>query len=532
MLDSLNLTVNCLHIDLEDMLKKGFNTGYGYLRPPKRIESAAELAAILIQGSQNDCYGGQSFPDFNNSFSNTVKITRSETWKDNEKVFSDANYTEAECVEKIEIILIKRVRQAMQAIVYNLNTLHSRAGSQVPFSSVNIGIPRDNDAALICQLFLEEYSKGLGKGEQPVFPNIVFLLKDGVNVDPEDPYYYLRLLAEKVSAKRMNPTFRNLDNSALLPYYNKGIIPATMGCRTDILANINGVEGPKRRGNIAPTSLNLVRVGIESKGNWDKFYKNLIKIMDTCYDTLMYRYDVLKQLKVKDLPFVAGQKLIQGSENLEMEDSIEEILKQGSFAIGFIGLAETMVAMTGHHHGEGEEYWNKAYEIIRFMRERIDFYKDKNHLNMSLYGTPAEGLSGRFIAIDKKKYGIIAGVTDKDYYSNSYHLPVKFNVSAIDKLGTEAPFHKLCNAGKISYVELDGGTVEEREVFIHRTNTYALNNTDIDYYAYNFHIRYCKSCGTDVVGSEAKCPCCNGTDIQGISRVTGKNVAPLSSNGY
>jgi ribonucleoside-triphosphate reductase len=402
--------------------------------------------------------------------------------------------------------------------------MHSRAGSQVPFSSINIGAKiggLTEDEALVTQAFLEEYDKGLGHGEQPIFPNIIFRLKKGVNLEKDDPYRYLTDLAIKVAAKRMNPTFKFLDCSLDKPLIDQGITPAVMGCRTYIGANLHGDQGPVGRGNIAPISINLPRIGIESNKNWNKFFANLGKIMELCAEELMYRYDTLKRLKVKDLPFVAGQHLMKGSENLNPEDNIEPILKQGTWGIGFIGLAETMVAMTGHHHGEGNEYWEKAYEIAKFMRTKVDEFKARYNLNFTYYATPAEGLSGRFTYIDKKKYGIIPGVTDKDYYTNSYHIPVKYPIAAIDKIFLEAPFHKLCNAGHITYVELDGGSVEQRAVFINRMITIAANNTDISYLAFNFHIRNCKKCGTDVMEHESACPKCGSTEIQGISRVTG-----------
>ena len=264
--------------------------------------------------------------------------------------------------------------------------------SQVPFSSVNIGIPRSEDAAKVCQAFLEEYEKGLGKGEQPIFPNIIFRLKKGVNVCKEDPYYYLTKIAIRVASKRMNPTFRLLDCSLSLPFYERGIVAATMGCRTDTLANINAKdksqEGPSGRGNIAPVSINLVRLGIEAKGDWDKFFKSLGVIMDMCKRQLMHRYDTLKKLKVRDLPFVAGQGLMVGSEGLSPDDSIEPILKHGTYAIGFIGVAETLVAMMGVHHGESEEAYEKAKEIVNFMYDKVNKYKEELHLNFSLYATP------------------------------------------------------------------------------------------------------------------------------------------------
>ncbi|WP_123052663.1 anaerobic ribonucleoside triphosphate reductase [Clostridium sp. JN-1] len=511
-LDSYNLTVNCLHIPTKEILDRGFNTGYGTIRKPRRIESAAELSCILLQSTQNDMFGGQSHSDFDNDMSEFVEPTREEISKE----LLEVGVKDSDIDELVEKKLRKTIQQSMQGIVYNLNTMHSRAGSQVPFSSVNIGVPKSKDAALICEIFLTEYEKGLGKGEQPIFPNIIFRVKAGVNKNPEDPYYYLFKLACRVAAKRMNPTFMNLDADFNKYYYDKGILPATMGCRTYVMSNINGEAGVKGRGNIAPTTINLPRLGIVAKGDINKFFKLLDAKLDLAKESLMHRYGVLKRLRVKDLPFVVGQGLMKGSENLKPEDSIEPVLKQGTWAIGFIGLAETLVALTGHHHGETKEARELGFKIVSYIREYTDKTTEETHLNWSCYATPAEGLSGKFIVQDKKIFGEIKGVTDKDYYTNSYHIPVNFPISIKDKIDIEAPYHKLCNGGHISYVELDDYPSPEVVMDILK---YAYS-TNINYIGINFHIRYCRQCGTYLHG-ECECPKCGSTDIQGISRVTG-----------
>ncbi|GAA0744038.1 anaerobic ribonucleoside triphosphate reductase [Clostridium oceanicum] len=522
-LDSYNLTTNCLNIDTGKVLKRGFNTGYGTIKPPKRIESAAELSCILLQSTQNDMFGGQSHVNFDNDMALFVQPTREEIRSqilDNlNNLGFDKESIHKEQVDKlVESKLKERVHQAMQGIVYNLNTMHSRAGSQVPFSSLNLGIPESKDAALVCQVFLEEYEKGLGKGEQPIFPNIIFRVKEGVNREAKDPYYYLFKLACKVAGKRMNPTFMNMDADFNKMYFDKGIIPATMGCRTYVCSNINGEEGPAGRGNIAPTTINLPRLGIIAKGNIDKFFKLLDSKLDLSREALLHRYDILKKLKVKDLPFVAGEKLMKGSENLKPDDSIEPILKQGSWAIGFIGLAETLIALTGHHHGETEESKELGMKIISYIRGFCDKYKEIDKLNWSCYATPAEGLSGKFILQDKARFGEIKGVTDKEYYTNSYHIPVGFNISIKKKIDIEAPYHKMCNGGHITYIELDDypdeGVVED-------IVKYAYTDTNISYMGINFHIKYCRECGTYLAVEENTCSSCGSTNIQGISRVTG-----------
>ncbi|WP_125154589.1 anaerobic ribonucleoside triphosphate reductase [Clostridium rectalis] len=513
-LDSYNLTTNCLHIPTKEILTNGFNTGYGYIRPPKRIESACELSCILLQSTQNDMFGGQSHPDFDNDMASFVEPTRREIRHELEELGIEEEIVK----EQVEKRLKKNISQAMQGIVYNLNTMHSRAGSQVPFSSINIGIPYTKDAALVCEIFLKEYEKGLGKGEQPIFPNIIFRVKEGVNKNPKDPYYYLFDLACKVASKRMNPTFMNIDSDFNLEYYKKGYMPATMGCRTRVQSNINGEPTVKGRGNIAPTTVNLPRLGIVAKGDINKFFSLLENRLNLAKKSLLHRYEILKRLRVKDVPFVAGQKLMKGSEGLKAEDTIEPILKQGTWAIGFIGLAETLIALTGKHHGEDEAARELGLKIIQFIRGFTDKITEETQLNWSCYATPAEGLSGKFILQDKKIFGNIKGVTDKDYYTNSYHVPVGFQISIKDKINIEAPYHKICNGGHISYIELDD--YPTKDVIMDILN-YAYTSTNINYIGINFHIKYCRDCGTYLQMNEDLCGHCGSDNIQGISRVTG-----------
>ena len=367
-LDSYNLTTNCLHIPTKEMLENGFNTGYGTIKTPKRIETAAELSCILLQSTQNDMFGGQSHPDFDNDMSIFIEPTRQEIRLELEEL----GIEEEVIIKLTEDRLRKRIHQAMQGVVYNLNTMHSRAGSQVPFSSINLGIPNSKDAALVCEIFLEEYEKGLGKGEQPIFPNIIFRVKEGVNREPNDEYHYLYKLACRVASKRMNPTFMNIDADFNKEYYDQGYMPATMGCRTYLMKNVNGEPGCKGRGNIAPATINLPRIGIEASRDVNKFFDILHLRLSLAKEALLHRYGVLKKLKVKDLPFVAGQGLMKGSEGLGADDSIEPILKQGTWGIGFIGLAETLMALTGNHQGESEESRELGVKIIEFIRSFTD----------------------------------------------------------------------------------------------------------------------------------------------------------------
>ncbi|MEG0641365.1 MAG: anaerobic ribonucleoside-triphosphate reductase, partial [Clostridium sp.] len=448
--------------------------------------------------------GGQSHPDFDNDMGIFVEPTRQEIRNELEEL----GLSKEKIDSVVEVRLRNRVNQAMQGVVYNLNTMHSRAGSQVPFSSVNIGIPNSDDAALVCESFLLQYEKGLGRAEQPIFPNIIFRVKDGVNRSENDPYFYLYKLACRVAAKRMNPTFMNIDADFNKEYYDQGYMPATMGCRTYLMKNVNGEPGCKGRGNIAPATLNLPRIGLQASGNVDKFFEILQARLELAKESLLHRYDILKQLRVKDLPFVAGQKLMKGAENLSPDDSIEPILKQGTWGIGFIGLSETLVALTGKHHGEDEDARELGLKIIGYMRQYLDRVTEETSLNWSCYATPAEGLSGKFIKQDAKIFGAVKGVTDKDYYTNSFHIPVGCTISIMDKINIEAPYHKLCNAGHISYIDVDDNPTGD---LIMDIINYAYKNTNISYMGINFHIRYCRHCGETLNNHEYKCAECGGT---------------------
>lgn len=595
-LDSYTIAPNCLHIPTSKILDGSFNTGYGTTRKPKDIRVAAELSCILLQSSQNDMFGGQSHPNFDNDLAPYVEYTRQSHIADylfdkqveplldkcSARVIEELEKVSSQVADKMsrwlgkkiiksmhleedkelcnvlikiedianecwkqaetgcyhmskqatlltESYTIRDVRQAMQSTVYNLNTMHSRAGSQVPFSSLNIGLPKSDDAALICKVLLEEYEKGLGKGEQPIFPNIIFRVKKGVNRGKGAPYYYLFKIACRVAAKRMNPTFMNMDADFNLKYYERGIIPATMGCRTYICSNINGQEGPEARGNNAPATINLPRIGIlsrrynrdlsvGSKELIDYFKRELSNRIELTKESLIMRFNTLKKLRVKDLPFSAGQGLMLGSEGLNPDDSIEPILMNGTWGIGFIGLAETLILLMGKHHGESEESQKLGLEIVKMIRDKCDEYTKQYKMNFSCYATPAEGLSSYFTDIDRDRFGEIQWVTSKGFYTNSFHIPVDFQLPLKKKFEIEAPYHALCNGGHISYGELDGTPTGE---VIEKIICCAYDTTNISYIGLNFHLRYCKDCGTTIVTSEWRCPHCGSTDIQGISRVTG-----------
>jgi len=485
-LDYYNKTLNCLHIPLKKLLAEGFNTGHGYIRPPRRPASATALAAIILQSSQNDMFGGQSFSKFDSDMTESVK-----------------NFAEDE------------VYQAMEALVYNLNSMHSRAGNQVPFSSINLGLDTSVEGRLVTKSFLSAYEKGLGRGENPIFPNVIFKVKKGVNFNPDDPNYDLFKLAIRVASKRMNPTFLFMDASFNVPY---GDEVSTMGCRTRIIANRHGQEIATGRGNLSFTTINLPRLALRAKGDLQEFYQELDNMMDLVAEQLYHRYQVQAMLRVKDLPFVMGQKLYLGSDKHRENDYIEEIIKHGTLSIGFIGLAETLLALIGKHHGESSEAQGLGLQIIRHMAKRVEEYCDQYDLNYSFFATPAEGLSGRFVGLDAKEFGIIKGITDQEYYTNSFHIPVGFDVSFADKISIEGQYHKFCNGGHISYVELPAPPVNNPQAM--ETIIRHMADCDIGYAGINFPIDECKACNYNGIIPD-ECPQCGSTNIRRIRRITG-----------
>lgn len=489
-LDYYSKTMNCLQIDLYRLLTEGFNTGYGYIRPPKRIASAAAQAAIILQSNQNDMFGGQSFPHFDRSMGETIRSFR--TQPDYEEIY-----------------------QAMEGLIYNLNTMHSRAGAQVPFSSLNFGTDTTEEGRMISRALLESFMRGLGRGESPIFPNLVFRVKKDVNLNSNDPNYDLYSLAIRVASRRMNPTFSFMDSSFNQPF---GDEVSYMGCRTRVIANRHGPEISAGRGNIAPVTINLPRLALDSRGQEELFFVQLDRLMRVAARQLLHRYEVLSRLRVRDLPFLMGQKLYLGSDKLAPEDSIREVIKHGTLAIGFIGLAEALYLFVGKHHGEDREALDLGLKIVDHMRRRIDDYANEYDLNFVLVATPAEGLAGRFVAMDRKRFGTIPGVTDKDYYSNSFHIPVYYTMSMFDKISKEGYFHKLCNAGHISYTELEAPPVDNIEAvdrIIHK-----MAQADFGYGGINYPLDECRNCLFSGVFKQ-KCPQCGSLDIRRIRRITG-----------
>ena len=513
------LTETCCQIDLIKLFKNGFSTGHGHLREPQSIISYAALACITIQANQNEMHGGQSVPNFDYAMADGVKKTYAKeyyTWLaasmrleagiDDGQAAAIIARAKSEITEELRIANMdaygkallalkpekiseedlkkahdfavaealktteKQTHQAMEALIHNLNTMNSRAGAQVPFSSVNYGTDTSEEARMVIRNLLTATEDGLGGGETPIFPVQIFKVKEGVNFNPGDPNYDLFQLALKTSAQRLFPNFSFIDAPFNLQYYRPGDYNtevAYMGCRTRVMGNVYDPtkEVTCGRGNLSFTSINLPRLGIEAHGDINKFFKSLDDMIDLVIRQLMHRFKIQCSKVVRNYPFLMGQGIWIDSEHLDMDDSVAEVLKHGTLSVGFIGLAETLKALTGKHHGESEASQKLGLEIIGHMRNRMDEESRKTGLNFTLLATPAEGLSGRFVRIDQKKYGKIPGVTDREYYTNSFHVPVYYPIKAYKKIQLEAPYHALTNAGHISYVELDGDTCKNLKAF-------------------------------------------------------------------
>ena len=585
-LDFLTLTTTCCQIDLKKLFKNGFSTGHGFLREPNDIQSYAALACIAIQSNQNDQHGGQSVPDFDYAMADGVKKTFKrlywtnigklmdiihekengvETAKsigkeifdqkgvcptilnkddyqkfENEKLSALIGQEEAEKIQKkAHEYALKEVDratyQAMEAFVHNLNTMHSRAGAQIPFSSINYGTDTSPEGRLVIKSVLLATEAGLGNGETAIFPIHIFKVKEGVSYNPEDPNYDLFKLAMKVSAKRLFPNFSFIDAPYNLQYYKEGhpeTEVAYMGCRTRVVANIydKNKQVVSGRGNLSFTSVNLPRIAIKAHGDIDFFFEELENKLALICSQLMERYKIQAVKKVKNFPFLMGQGLWQDSDKLKSEDTIGEILKHGTLSLGYIGLAEALTALIGSHHGETEEAKTLGLEIIGYMRKYLDEEAKKTGMNYTLLATPAEGLSGRFVRMDREKYGEIKGVTDKEYYTNSFHVPVRFPISAFEKISIEAPYHKLCNAGHISYVELDGDPLKNLEAF--ELIIRHMKESGIGYGSINHPVDRDPVCGfTGVIDNE--CPMCHRKEedsdvgFERIRRITGYLVGTV-----
>lgn len=678
--DFYGLTMTCCQIDLSQLFEHGFNTGHGHIRPPKSIGTAAALACIAIQSNQNDMFGGQSVPAFDYYLAPYVKMTYEKNVAELNRLVSAFGGKPDQYSRVPEFAWNKTVEQtdqAMEALVHNLNTMHSRAGAQVPFSTLNYGTDTSRWGRQVIHSLLKATHQGMGNGETPIFPVQIFKIKEGVNYNPEDPNYDLFQLAMRVSAERLFPNFSFMDSPYNAQYLKRdedghidpdtevaymgcadaretitvkdgdsvnvmGIgaavkkyaeredvsvwdsnagrfvkvltwienpergnwfhvkfsngrsltltgdhpLPTQRGrvfvedmvvgdkvpvanppvingeamgaarskpknakyaqvvsiefigergkksydletesdrfdlsginshnCRTRVMANVNGPETTSGRGNLSFTSVNLVRCALESKGSFDIFLKNVYDACAIARDQLLHRFEIQKHRHVYNYPFLMGNGVYLDSDDLEWDDEIESALVHGTLSIGFIGLAEAMFCIFGQHHGESDAVWKHAFDTVRFMRDFCDRESEEHRLNFSLLATPAEGLSGKFVGKDKEKFGEIPGVTDKDYYTNSFHVPVYYNIGVAEKIEKEAPFHSLCNAGHITYVELDGDTTSNLSAF--ETIVRHMHDCGIGYGAINHPVDRCPICNYQGVIYD-ECPKCHRKEFEAV----------------
>ncbi|AJD02644.1 anaerobic ribonucleoside triphosphate reductase [Campylobacter lari CCUG 22395] len=571
--DFYMLTQTCCQIDLLKLFEKGFGTGHGSLREPNDIRSYASLACIALQANQNEMHGGQSIPNFDFAMAKGVVKTFQKEYKKainaffeikleqnlDESCFDNTKFqvsSEKECFKELlrldlnsdENFLkqanayaykraLKQTQdatfQAMEALIHNLNTMNSRAGAQVPFSTLNYGTDTSFEGQMVIENLLKATMKGLGNGETPIFPVQIFKVKEGINYNEKDPNYKLFKLAIECASKRLFPNFSFLDASFNAKYYKKGDYNsevAYMGCRTRVMANVydESKEITSGRGNLSFTSINLVRLAIEAKGNLELFYSLLKEKLELVYEQLLHRYKIQSLKKVKNFPFLMGEGIWIDSDTLKENDSVEKVIAHGTLAIGYIGLCESLIALIGSHHGQSQEARELGLQIVRFMREFVDEKALKDKLNFSLIATPAEGLSGRFLKLDQKKYGILKGITDKDFYTNSFHIPVDFPISIYEKIQIEAPYHELNNGGHITYVELNGDVSKNLESFERIIK--CMKESNIGYGSINFPLDRDPVCGYSGVIDEF-CPKCHRKEddikFERIRRITGYLVGTL-----
>ena len=585
-------TLTCCQIDVLELMKRGFSTGHGFIREPQSISSYAALAAIILQANQNEQHGGQSIPNFDYALAEGVKksfvkfiaynlvkvadykydqqLKKEEVLKAVQTLKHLPTYPQltSECANELTTLMsqkfklkltkddLKRVTreaasdtqketfQALEGLIHNLNTMHSRAGAQVPFTSINFGTDTSPEGRLVSKALLEATWNGLGHGETPIFPISIFKVKEGINYNPQDPNYDLFVRSMEVSAKRLFPNFSFIDAPFNLQYYKPGDYRteiATMGCRTRVFGSCfpesDGIV--TGRGNLSFTTINLVALGIKhgivnedngGQADWDGFYQELDQKMALVTDQLLERFEIQANKTVKNFPFLMGQGVWMNSEKLGPNDTLRDVIKHGTLSMGFFGLAECLVAMMGEHQGQSKRAQQKGLEIVKRMRTYCDDMVKKHHLNFSLLATPAEGISGRFVKLDKKRFGVIKGVTDRDYYTNSFHIPVYYPISAFDKIELEAPYHALCNAGHITYIELDGDPLKNVDAF--KAVIRKMKESGVGYGSVNHPVDRDPVCGYSGIINDT-CPQCGRSDkdseikFERLRRITGYLVGTL-----
>ena len=544
-------SLTCCQHPLDNILERGFCAGHGSSRAAKRIETASVLACISLETAQNEMHGGQAIPAFDfylapfvrSSFIEELKNLEELNGEDYSHLYNkvlndylklplDGLKGEARTVQHAMNKTVARVHQAMEAFIHNMNTIHSRGGNQVVFSSINYGTDTSAEGRCVIRELLNSTYNGVGNGETAIFPIQIWKKKRGVNYLKDDRNYDLYELACKVTARRFFPNFLNLDATFNQSDAWQADDPkrymhevATMGCRTRVFENKFGMKTSVGRGNLSFSTINIVRLAIECMGIKNKeerincFFAKLDKMLDVTAKQLNERYDFQKTAFAKQFPLLM-RSLWLGADQLNPNDSIEAVINQGTLSIGFIGLAECLKALLGVHHGESDEAQKLGLKIVSYMRERCNEYTEKYHHNFSVLATPAEGLSGKFTKIDRKAFGVLEGITDRDYYTNSNHVPVYYKCSARHKAEVEAPYHEMTRAGHIFYVEIDGDATHNPQVIMNVVDM--MDHYNMGYGSVNHNRNRCMDCGYENADAHLEsCPRCGSTHIDRLQRITG-----------
>lgn len=544
-------SLTCCQHPLDHILERGFSAGHGSSRAAKRIETASVLACISLETAQNEMHGGQAIPAFDfylapyvrSSFVEEVKALEELTGESYAHIYNeeindylkkplDGLEGEARMVQHAINKTVARVHQAMEAFIHNMNTIHSRGGNQVVFSSINYGTDTSAEGRCVIRELLNSTYDGVGNGETAIFPIQIWKKKRGVNYLPSDPNYDLYCLACKVTARRFFPNFLNLDATFNQSEAWKADDPkrymhevATMGCRTRVFENKYGMKTSVGRGNLSFSTINIVRLAIECMDIADKdarinsFFAKLDSMLDVAARQLNERYDFQKTAMAKQFPLLM-RSLWTGAENLSPDDTIEKVINQGTLSIGFIGLAECLKALLGVHHGESDEAQQLGLRIVDYMRCRCNEFSEKYHHNFSLLATPAEGLSGKFTKVDRKKFGVLEGITDRDYYTNSNHVPVYYKCNARHKAEVEAPYHEMTRAGHIFYVEMDGDATHNPQAIMNVVDM--MDHYNMGYGSVNHNRNRCLDCGFENAEANLEiCPQCGSKHLDRLQRITG-----------
>ena len=544
-------SLTCCQHPLDHILERGFSAGHGSSRAAKRIETASVLACISLETAQNEMHGGQAIPAFDfylapyvrSSFVEELKALENLTGENYAHLYNkeiddylkkplDGLEGEARMVQHAINKTVARVHQAMEAFIHNMNTIHSRGGNQVVFSSINYGTDTSAEGRCVIRELLNSTYDGVGNGETAIFPIQIWKKKRGVNYLPGEPNYDLYGLACKVTARRFFPNFLNLDATFNQSEAWKADDPkrymhevATMGCRTRVFENKYGMKTSVGRGNLSFSTINIVRLAIECMDITDKearinsFFAKLDNMLDVAAKQLNERYDFQKTAMAKQFPLLM-RSLWTGAEELSPDETIEKVINQGTLSIGFIGLAECLKALVGAHHGESDEAQQLGLRIVDYMRSRCNEFSEKYHHNFSLLATPAEGLSGKFTKIDRKKFGVLEGITDRDYYTNSNHVPVYYKCSARHKAEVEAPYHEMTRAGHIFYVEMDGDATHNPQAIMNVVDM--MDHYNMGYGSVNHNRNRCMDCGFENAESDLEvCPQCGSRHLDRLQRITG-----------